>query len=129
MANLEWFHAPEQKDITNRLSDMYERCDNNIKQLCHRFEAMDKKDFNPVNIPLQDIAEIQKIFPQWKSWKLDNNSLKAEKVATLDITNGYTPNWSPEWIKNWPKIGEVWNLNFRAKNQKVWAKIEGNMKF
>ena len=108
MATLEWLTPPEQKDVSKSLYEMYERCEHNMKMLCKKFEAMENKDFDPLQLSIQDIAEIQKIFPQWKSWKLDHISLE-EKYAHLPLNN-YKPENEPSMLEvaTWKLSNLTW---------------------
>jgi len=108
MANLEWLTTPEQKDISSRLHDVYERCEHNMLQLCKKFEAMEEWDFNPLDMPIQDIAEIQKRFPKWKSWKLDDIPLQ-EKYVSLPLSD-YNPEDEPSMLEvaTWKLSNFTW---------------------
>lgn len=66
---MEKLNTPErpEMDVTKRLNDIYERCEVNMLQLCEKFDAMEQKDFDPLQMPLSDIAYIQKVFPEFKN--------------------------------------------------------------
>jgi len=116
MANIESLNIPEQKDVSTRLNEIYERCDQNILQLCKKFKAIQDGDFDPLKMDIKDIAEIQRIFPEWEI--LSSTSLHKSNTPIISI-----PEYTKESLNN-PL--QVWNKEnyVRFAGNKIKIKTE-----
>jgi len=118
MANIDTPKLNESIDTNKRLSDLYERCEHNMLQLCKRFESMEANDFDPLKIAPTDIAQIQSMFPEWWRWQ---RQADVELMWDIDMlpNNSYIEN-SSVLLGFWDEDN---NIRFR------WNKIKGNLKF
>jgi len=108
MENLEAFTIPKL-EVTERLNDLYQKSDVNILQLTKKFEAMTAEDFDPMHIPIQDIAAIQKAFPALKDLTPSNRIIFEE---TDKIPNNTYTEEDTAFLRTWDSknyIKFAWN--------------------